>query len=103
MPYYLQMRLRSVSRLVSLLLLFLAAFGTPASGSSFVILRCAEVIVCAGDLQPAPRQTISTPPAPPVPAHTIRLNLPRTDPQWREVSFWRVRFQRPPPFLFCFL
>ena len=96
MPYYSQVNPRFTKRLLTVLLLFLAAFGV--GGAGFAVARFAQVVVCASDQERSEMHRVSEQRtsrlSPPRPIHR-NISLPEDGPH--DIFLGRELFQRPPP------
>ncbi|HEV3198815.1 MAG TPA: hypothetical protein VGZ73_12935 [Bryobacteraceae bacterium] len=99
MPYYPQVSSRFTSRLLTVLLLMLAAFGI-GGGVGCAVTRFAQIAVCASDEERGEPHRVSeqrnSPPSRPRPIHE---NISRREDWPRDIFLFRELFQRPPPSL----
>jgi hypothetical protein len=91
-----QVRRRSTKRLLTALLLVLAAFGV--GGSSFSVARFTLVVVCAQDELRGKTHSVSAQRAVPLSTpEPIERKVARRDQSLHDTFIGRELFQRPPP------
>ena len=96
MPYYSQVNSRLTRRLLTVLLLGLAAFG--AGGAGFAVARFAQVVVCASNQERRePHQASEQRTSPLSPPRPIQRNISLPEHGPHDLFLGREFFQRPPP------